>query len=101
MTTVDSGFLASETFPANASPATRNIITAYRTAYAEFYQREADKCQYLGGDWYLINGIPRERDWVLDETQRLQDAAQRRAREEKQHSTRLNILRLIRKISGI
>ena len=79
----------------------RNVIMAYRTAYYELYGREADKCIYMGRNWYSINGIPRQLPWIVDETERLRQKAEEQARQEKKSSDRLNILSLIRKISGL
>lgn len=102
MTTSSGGFFstgATRLMDANAS--SRNIITAYRTAYAEFYGREAGDCHHRGGDWYIINGIPREFSWVTEETERLREGAHRRAKENHEPSTKINLLRLIRKLSKL
>jgi hypothetical protein len=78
----------------------RQIVAAYRAAYRVYYRREADECYHSDGNWYIINGIPRLRMWVEDETTRLEELAAHRAKED-DTSNRRSILRIIRKLSGL
>ncbi|MCI0712938.1 MAG: hypothetical protein L0154_22475 [Chloroflexi bacterium] len=76
------------------------LIDAYRSAYYDLYGREAN-VTYLEGDWILVNGIMRERRWIIEETSRLKYVARQRKPAAELPETRSTIMRLIRRLSGL
>ena len=80
------------------------IIDAYQNAYLELYNRQPTECRYVEGNWFVVNGIYRERTWVMSEIDRLRDLAlERSSRRQHQQGTEQKgaILRLIKRLSGL
>jgi hypothetical protein len=87
-------------YPEDDTQTLSSLIEAYRAAYYDLYGRQA-KVTYLEGDWILVNGIMRERHWIIEETSRLRFVAQQRNPNPEPPKTRNTILRLIKRLSGL
>jgi hypothetical protein len=53
----------------------RNIVDAYRSAYYTLHNIMPEECRHLQGRWFVINGIERDRGWVILEVERLRQEA--------------------------
>lgn len=80
-----------------------NIIDAYRSAYLSVNNRTPDECRYLHGRWFIINGIERDRGWVLLEIERLRQEALMKAFDtnSENHNPRMSLFKLIRRLSRL
>jgi hypothetical protein len=79
---------------------TRNIIDAYRSAHITLYE-EAPECEHLEGRWFKVNGVVRDRSWMLLEVERLRQEGIAKAMREKTQNPRGRIFSLIRRLSRI
>lgn len=87
-------------YPDGDTQSLSSLLEAYRTAYYDLYGREA-KVTYLEGDWILVNGIMRERGWIIEETARLRQLAGQRKPKPDATQPRNTIIRLIRRLSRL
>lgn len=78
----------------------QNIVDSYRSAYYSANHRAGD-CRHLHGRWFLVNGVERDRGWLLLEVKRLQREALEHATENDTNSAKNRIFRLIRRLKRI
>lgn len=83
----------------------QNIVEAYRAAYYAVMDRYPDDCWHSQGRWFIINGVERERGWVLIEIERLRQEALVKAMEvmdktQHKNTARGKLLRLIKRLSS-
>ncbi len=82
----------------------KNIVDAYRSAYYSSIGEYPDGCEHLRGRWFLIDGIERDRGWVILEVERLRQEALAKAMESQQNqetNSRSRIFKLIRRLSRL
>lgn len=80
----------------------RNIVDAYRSAYFSVHGQNPDECYHLMGRMFVIEGLERDRAWVLLEVERLrQEAIANTVDKHGFSGTRGRILQMIRKLSRI
>jgi hypothetical protein len=46
------------------------IIRAYETTYVAIHSAKPE-CEYLSGNWFIVNGVKRDRRWLLLEVEYL------------------------------
>jgi hypothetical protein len=80
---------------------TRNIVDAYRSAYYSVHGQYPGECRFLKGRWFVIEGVERDRGWVVLEVERLRQEAIAKAIRDETPSSRRSILRVIRRLSRI
>jgi hypothetical protein len=78
----------------------RNIVDAYRSAYASVHGDPPEQCEHLKGRWFIINGEERDRSWVILEVERLRQEAIIKATDN-DSSSRGRIFKMLRKLSRI
>ncbi len=84
----------------------RNIIDAYRSAYITATDHPPAECWHSHGNTFVINGVERERAWVILEIERLRQEALAKAFEPERNqsnsnSARGSIFKLIRRLSRL
>lgn len=81
----------------------KNIVDAYRSAYYSSTGDYPVDCQHIRGRWFLIDGVERDRGWVILEVERLRQEALAKAMEAEQSesSSRSRIFKLIRRLSRL
>ncbi|MCP4248921.1 MAG: hypothetical protein GY778_17910, partial [bacterium] len=57
----------------------RNIVNAYRSAFYSATGKYPTECRHLEGRWFQIDGVQRDRRWVIYEVERLRKEALLRA----------------------
>jgi hypothetical protein len=86
----------------NDTLTSRNIVDAYRSAYYSVHQQQPTECTHIQGRWFLVNGVERDRGWILLEVERLRQEAIAHVVEENATSgSRGRILQMIRRLSRI
>lgn len=78
----------------------RNIVEAYRSAYLSVHGEQPDQCEHSQGRFFLINGMERDRGWVILEVERLRQEAIAKAMDDS-GSSRGRIFKMLRKLSRI
>ncbi len=76
----------------------RNIADSYIYAYQSLHNREPE-CEHLEGRWFLVEGIRRDRHWLVLEVERLRQEALTRALDASQNQSTSNIFKMIRRLS--
>jgi|GEM_PF-4456917 len=78
----------------------RNIMDSYVYAYHSVH-KEKPRCVHLEGRWFLVNGIKRDRKWMLMEIERLRQDALSATLKNDDNSSRGSIFRTIRRLSRL
>lgn len=79
---------------------TRNIIDAYVAAYHSVHELRPD-CESIDGRWFMVQGVRRDRRWMVLEVERLRQEALSRALDDTGSSSSSNLFKLIRRLSRI
>lgn len=79
----------------------RNIVDAYRSAYFSVHNAMPDECAHLNGKWFVINGVERDRGWLILEIERLRQEAIAKALEKDENSSRGRLFKVLRRLSRI
>lgn len=67
-------------YPGKADTLTaKNIVDSFQSAYYSVHGNQPQVCEYMGRNCYNINGVVRNRAWVLLEVERLRQEALARA----------------------
>jgi len=78
----------------------RNIIDSYLFAYEAIYG-EKPTCEHLAGRWFMVEGVKRDRHWLVLEIERLRQEGISKALQDAGDDSRSGILRLIRRLSRL
>lgn len=80
----------------------KNIVDSYTSAYESVFDH-APQCAYLDRGIFWVNGIERDRRWMVLEVERLRQEALTKALSDTNLSSkpRGNLFRLIRRLSKI
>ena len=78
----------------------RNIVDSYMYAYRAIHET-LPECEHLEGRWFLVEGVRRDRYWLVLEVERLRQEALSSALDEGQHTTTSHIFKVIRRLSRI
>jgi hypothetical protein len=78
----------------------KNIVDAYRSAFYTATGAYPAECYHVDGRWFKIDGIERDRGWVVLEVERLRQEALARAiiENDPDDSSRGPIFKLIRRL---
>ncbi len=79
---------------------TRNIVDSYVSAYHSVYAEKPTECYALDSKWFVVNGVERDRKWMVLEVERLRQEALTKVIAHSDGSTG-NILRMIRRLSRL
>ena len=78
----------------------QNIVDSYRSAYYAANSRAGD-CRHSHGRWFLVNGVERERGWLLVEVERLRQETISKVVDDNADSAKNRIFRLIRRLKRL
>jgi hypothetical protein len=78
----------------------RNIVASYVYAYQAIHECHP-QCEHLEGRWFLVEGVRRDRHWLVLEVERLRQEALSAALDKDNHSSTSHIFRMIRRLSRI
>lgn len=78
----------------------RNIADSYVYAYTEIHGEQPD-CQYLEGRWFMVDGVRRDRHWMVLEIERLRHEALANALDKEKNTNTNTIFRMIRRLSRL
>jgi hypothetical protein len=78
----------------------RNIVASYMYAYQAIHDTHP-QCEHLEGRWFLVEGVRRDRHWLVLEVERLRQEALSAALDEDRHSSTSHIFKVIRRLSRI
>ncbi|KAB2902842.1 MAG: hypothetical protein KJ064_22290 [Anaerolineae bacterium] len=77
----------------------RNIVDAYVSAYNSVHSNKPE-CYALDSKWFVVNGIERDRKWMVLEVERLRQEALSKVIAENDGTTG-SIFRMIRRLSRL
>lgn len=78
----------------------RNIADSYIYAYQSVHGESPD-CEHLEGRWFMVNGIRRDRHWMVLEVERLRQEALSNALNDTENGSTSNIFKMIRRLSRL
>jgi hypothetical protein len=78
----------------------RNIRESYMYAFQTIYGRKPE-CEHMEGRWFMVDGIKRDRHWMVLEVERLRQEALSKALDEDQDASASSIFRMIRRLSRL
>ena len=78
----------------------RNIVASYVYAYQAIHDIQPE-CEHLEGRWFLVDGVRRDRHWLVLEVERLRQEALTAELDKDTTSTTSHIFRVIRRLSRI
>lgn len=80
----------------------RNIVDAYCSAYSTSNGQAPKECYHLNGRWFIVDGVERERGWMILEIERLRQEALVKAFEQGSgaNGTRGRLFKMIRRLSS-
>jgi len=78
----------------------QNIVDSYRSAYYSANHRAGD-CRHLHGRWFLVNGVERDRGWLLLEVERLRQETLTKVVDDDANSAKNRVFRLIRRLKRL
>jgi hypothetical protein len=78
----------------------RNIVDSYISAYEAIHSSKP-QCEFVEGRTFLVQGLRRDRHWLVLEIERLRQEALSAALSNQNDNTKGNIFRMIRRLSRI
>lgn len=78
----------------------RNIADSYMYAYQSIHGIKPE-CEYVEGRWFMVDGVRRDRHWLILEIERLRQEALAHALDADQSGSTSNIFRMIRRLSRL
>ena len=88
-------------YPTNEDTLTsRNITDSYVYAYQSVHGIQPE-CDHLEGRWFIVDGVRRDRHWLVLEVERLRQEALTQAIDAGKNSTTSNIFKMIRRLSRL
>ncbi|MFP4321393.1 MAG: hypothetical protein ACLFTK_02970 [Anaerolineales bacterium] len=78
----------------------RNIADSYAYAFQALHDR-VPECEHLEGRWFMVDGIRRDRHWMVLEVERLRQEALTQALDESRNQSTSNIFKMIRRLSRL
>lgn len=78
----------------------RNIVDAYMYAFHAIHGTKPE-CEHVEGRWFMVDGIRRDRHWLVLEVERLRQEALSNALDAQKNDSTSNIFRMIRRLSRI
>lgn len=79
----------------------RNIRDSYVSAYREVHYQNPE-CEHIEGRWFMVQGVKRDRHWLVLEVERLrQEALSSAFDSQNENSSKSHIFRMIRRLSRL
>lgn len=78
----------------------RNLIDAYISAY-EAVHGQKPTCEHHEGKVFMVNGLPRNRHWMVIEIERLRQEGLQKMLDNKNDSSKGHLFKMIRRLARL